>query len=139
MLDHRDPNCVPYDIFSGTRVAGIGQLSERLRRDRGPHVRADRHVDFTGTLGEYGVQTPWAEDGVGVNVGAEYRKEKLTLNPDQSFQTGDLTGQGAPTLPVDGDFDVKEFFAEAQIPIVQNNFIHDLTLSRRLPQVVVRA
>ena len=86
------------------------------------------HVDFTGTLGDYGMQFPWAEDGVGVNAGFEYRKEKLVLNPDQSFQTGDLAGQGAPTLPVNGDFDVKEFFAEAQVPIVQQNFIHDLTL-----------
>jgi outer membrane receptor protein involved in Fe transport len=86
------------------------------------------HADFTGTLGEYGIQFPWAEDGVGVNLGAEYRKEKLVLNPDQSFQTGDLAGQGAPTLPVNGDFRVIEFFGEAQLPVVQNNFIQDLTL-----------
>ena len=46
----------------------------------------------------------------------------------QSFQTGDLAGQGAPTLPVAGDFDVREAFAEAQIPIVEEDFIHELTL-----------
>src|SRR4030095_14282422 len=61
-------------------------------------------------------------------LGAEYRKEKLALNPDQSFQTGDLAGQGAPTLPVNGSFRVIEFFGEAQVPIVQDNFIQDLTL-----------
>ncbi|MDV3257620.1 MAG: TonB-dependent receptor, partial [Sphingomonas sp.] len=58
-----------------------------------------------------------------------YRKESLTLNPDQSCQQGDLTGQGAPTLPVDGEFDVKEIFAETQIPIAQNSFIYELSLS----------
>jgi iron complex outermembrane receptor protein len=85
------------------------------------------HADFTGTLGEYGIKFPWAEDGVGVNIGTEYRKEKLVLNPDQEFQTGDLTGQGAPTLPVNGSFRVIEFFGEANLPVVQNNFIEELT------------
>ena len=129
VIDGSDPNCVPFDPFTGAaasaasvnflNVFGViqGRTSEQVA-----------HVDFTGTLGDYGMRFPWAEDGVGVNAGFEYRKEKLVLNPDQSFQTGDLAGQGAPTLPVDGDFDVKEIFAEAQVPIVQQNFIHDLTL-----------
>jgi iron complex outermembrane receptor protein len=128
-LDGSDPTCVPYDVFTGAdpsqaavnflNVFGViqGRTSEQVA-----------HVDFTGTLGDYGMKFPWAEDGVGVNAGFEYRKEKLVLNPDQSFQTGDLAGQGAPTLPVDGSFDVKEIFAEANVPIVQQNFIHDLTL-----------
>ena len=64
--------------------------------------------------------------GVGVNLGAEYRKEKL-INPDQEFQTGDLTGQGAPTLPVSGSFRVIEFFGEAQLPVVKDSFINELT------------
>src|SRR4030095_4107719 len=85
------------------------------------------HADFTGALGDYGVKFPWAQDGVGVNLGAEYRKEKLILNPDQEFQTGDLTGQGAPTLPVNGDFRVVEFFGEAQLPVIQEQGVYDLT------------
>ena len=129
VIDGSDPTCVPFDPFTGAaastasvnflNVFGViqGRTSEQIA-----------HVDFTGTLGDYGMQFPWAEDGVGVNAGFEYRKEKLVLNPDQSFQTGDLAGQGAPTLPVSGNFDVKEIFAEAQVPIVQQNFIHDLTL-----------
>ena len=78
--------------------------------------------------GEWGFQTPWSDDGIGVNFGAEYRRESLELNPDQSFQTGDLTGQGAPTLPIDGFFRVWEVFAETQIPIVRNSFIHELSI-----------
>jgi outer membrane receptor protein involved in Fe transport len=72
---------------------------------------------------------PWAEDGVGINLGAEYRKERLELMTDNAYQTGDLTGQGAATLPVKGSFRVIEFFGEAQLPIVQRSFIHDLTLT----------
>ena len=85
--------------------------------------------NFTGELGEMGVQTPWADEGVGVNVGTEYRGESLNLNPDQVFQTDDLTGQGAPTLPVNGSFRVIEAFGEAQIPIIQHYFIDELSLN----------
>jgi iron complex outermembrane recepter protein len=129
VLDNSDPTCVPYDIFS---AAGPSQASVNYLNVfgivQGRTSEQIAHVDFTGTLGDYGIKFPWAEDGVGVNVGAEYRKEKLNLNPDQSFQTGDLTGQGAPTLPVSGSFRVIEFFGESQLPIVQDNFIYDLTL-----------
>ena len=127
-IDGTDPNCLPYDPFGEAPTAGSINYLNVFGVIQGRTSTQVAHVDFTGTLGDYGLQFPWAEDGIGVNVGAEYRKEKLVLNPDQSFQTGDLAGQGAPTLPVNGSFDVKEIFAEAQVPIVQNNFIHDLTL-----------
>ena len=64
---------------------------------------------------------PWATDGIGVALGAEYRQEELTINPDSLFQTGDLTGQGGATSPIDGSYDVKEIFAEARIPLVQDH------------------
>jgi hypothetical protein len=43
-----------------------------------------------------------ASQGVSIVLGAEYRKESLDLKIDNAFSTGDLTGQGAPTLPVSG-------------------------------------
>jgi outer membrane receptor protein involved in Fe transport len=128
-LNGTDPTCVPYDVFSAAgpsaaavnylNVFGVidGQTSEQI---------ADANI--TGALGEMGVQTPWSDEGVGINVGTEYRKESLTLNPDQEFQTGDLTGQGAPTLPVSGNFRVLEVFGEAQIPIIRHSFIEELSL-----------
>jgi outer membrane receptor protein involved in Fe transport len=128
VLDQTDPNCVPYDIFGTPSAAAInylnvfgvitGQTSEQI---------AD--ANMTGALGEYGIQTPWSDEGVGVNFGTEYRKESLTLNPDQEFQTGDLTGQGAPTLPVNGNFRVLEAFGEMQLPIIRHSFIDELSLS----------
>ena len=128
VLDGSDPNCVPYNYFGTPTQAAVdyvnvygviqGESSEQI---------AD--VNFTGALGELGVQTPWANDGVGINAGWEWRREALYLNPDTEFQTGDLTGQGAPTVPVSGNFHVNELFGEIQIPIVQHNFIDDLSLS----------
>jgi iron complex outermembrane recepter protein len=130
VLAGTDLACVPFDIFSGNgpsaaavnflNVFGVitGQTSEQV---------AD--ANLTGALGEYGLQTPWSDQGVGVNVGMEYRKEALTLNPDQEFQTGDLAGQGAATLPVSGNFRVLEAFGEIQVPIIRHSFIDELSLA----------
>jgi len=130
VLTGADPNCVPYDIFTAAgpsqaainylNVFGVitGQTSEQI---------AD--VNFTGQLGEMGIQTPWSDEGVGVNLGAEYRKESLELNPDQSFQSNDLAGQGSPTLPVSGNFRTLEVFGEAAIPLIRHSFVEDLTVN----------
>jgi outer membrane receptor protein involved in Fe transport len=128
VLDNSDPSCIPYDLFGVPSAAAINYLNV-FGVIEGKTSEQVANINFTGALGDYGIRSPWSEDGVGINAGFEYRKETLTLNPDQSFQTGDLAGQGAPTLAVDGNFDVKELFGEIQIPIVQSNFIHDLTLS----------
>ena len=82
---------------------------------------------LTGSLGDYGIQSPWASDGVNVALGVEYRHEKLQLQPDNEFETGDLTGQGAPTKYTEGSYKVTEFFGELNVPIVHDNFIYDLS------------
>ena len=133
VLDQSDPSCVPYDIFgaAGPSAAAINYLNV-FGVIQGITSEQVANFNVTGLLGEAGVQTPWAEDGVGINLGVEYRRESLDLNPDQAFQTlpsSDLAGQGAPTLPVTGNFRVFEFFGEAQIPIVQNSFIDELSLN----------
>ena len=130
VLDNTDPTCVPYNVFTPGNVsqAAVAYLAATgLQNGRTSEQVA--HVDFTGLLGDYGIKSPFAEDGLAVNIGAEYRKEKLELITDNAFQTGDLTGQGAPTLPITGSFTVKEFFGEVQIPLVQRNFVHDLSFT----------
>jgi len=128
VLTGDDPNCKPYDVFGAApsqasinylNVNGLitGQTSEQIA-----------NANVTGALGEMGVQTPWSDEGVGVNFGAEHRKESLELNPDALFQAGDLTGQGAPTLPVNGDFTVNELFFETQIPIIHHAFIDEFSI-----------
>ena len=133
VLDNTDPSCQPYDIFgaAGPSAASINYLNV-FGVIQGYTSEQLFNANVTGLLGEAGVQTPWAEDGVAINAGVEWRKESLELNPDQAFQTepsSDLAGQGAPTLPVQGNFKVWEIFAETQIPIIQNSFIHELSLS----------
>jgi len=126
VLDNSDPSCVPYNYF-GTVSPGAVDYVNINGLIEGETTEQIADANLTGQLGELGVATPWAPDGIGINVGWEYRKETLRLDPDAEFQAGDLTGQGAPTIPVSGNFHVNELFAEAQIPIVEHNFIDELT------------
>jgi len=74
---------------------------------------------ISADLGRYGLQLPTATDGVGIAFGAEYRSERSDLRTDRAYQTGDLAGQGAPTLNTSGFFDVRELFTEVRVPLVQ--------------------
>jgi iron complex outermembrane receptor protein len=125
-----DTGCVPWNIF---QTGGVTQAALDFLQtpgfQRGVINEGIGHVDFTVQGGEYGVKTPWAEDGVGLNIGAEYRKQSLDFQVDSEFSTGDLAGQGGPTPPVNGRFDVRELFAEVQVPIVEHNFIDLLQIS----------
>ncbi len=130
VLDGTDTACVPYNIFTtgGVTAAATNYLQVPANL-RGKVDEAIAHADFTLSGADYGLQTPWAENGFGFNIGAEYRKQSLEVSPDENFQLGNLAGQGGPTLPVAGKFDVREWFAEAQLPIIENSFINLLQLS----------
>ncbi|MEG3149028.1 TonB-dependent receptor [Sphingomonas sp. ZT3P38] len=129
--DGTDPNCVPYNVFGGAGSASAASIAylSATGFQKGQTSEQVANVSFTGLLGEYGIRTPWAEDGLAVNVGVEWRREALELQTDNAFQTGDLTGQGGATLPLSGSFRVYDFFGEAQIPLVHDNFIYDLALT----------
>ncbi|MEG3089163.1 TonB-dependent receptor domain-containing protein [Sphingomonas sp. PB4P5] len=125
-----DADCVPYDIFStgGVTAEALNYL-QVPGFQRGINTETVINGSLSGQLGAYGIKSPWASEGLGLVIGGEYRKETLDFSSDISFQTGDLAGQGAPTLPVAGSFDVKEVFTEARLPIVSQSFFYDLTLT----------
>ncbi len=120
-----DTDCVPYDLFAGQGGASpeaVNYLNVSGFQN-GETTEQVANLSFTGDLTNYGLVFPWAQDGVRVNVGGEWRKETLELNVDTAFETGDLTGQGGATLPLSGSFDVLEFFAETQIPVIQDGIV----------------
>jgi outer membrane receptor protein involved in Fe transport len=130
VLNGTDPNCVPYNVFKqgGVTQDALNYLqTPGFSRGNVNETVADANLTFQGA--QYGLQTPWADQGIGINVGAEYRKETLNFSTDVEFQTGDLAGSGGPTLPTHGAFDVKELFAEVQVPIVSHSFIEDFTIT----------
>ena len=124
-----DPNCVPYDLFGGTPSAASLAYVSATGFLKGQTSEQVLSGSITGMLGQYGVQSPWAADGVNFALGAEYRHESLELFADNSFNTGDLTGQGAPTKDTMGSYKVTELFGEVEIPIVSDSFIKALTFN----------
>lgn len=132
VLDETDTACVPWDIFKHN---GEGVTPEALAYLQTPGFQRGKTEELvvsgsvSGDLGAYGLQFPWANQGVGVAFGAEYRKEKLELRTDALFETGDLAGQGGPRIGLGGSFDVTEVFAESRIPIANDQpLAYDLAL-----------
>ena len=115
------PGCVPYNIWGTGPVSAAavkyftvpgfleGNTEERVY-----------HADMSADLGQVGVKLPTASEGLFLNYGAEYREEFETLRPDQEYITGDLAGQGSPTLPISAGFGVKEGFLEGRLPVLQD-------------------
>ena len=130
VFDGSDANCVPYNVFQS---GGVTQAALNYVQvpgfEEGYVAQTIAEGDITLTGADYGLQTPWADNGIGVNIGADYVKNSLSYSPDIEFQTGDLTGNGATTPPVKGHTDVRELYGEIQIPIVQHNFIDLLQIN----------
>ena len=120
VLDGSDPSCVPWNIFREGAVTPdmVNYLTLPLSAD-GSTDQTVVSGYLTGHLGQYGITSPFADTSVDVVLGGEYRKETLTLNPDEAYRSGDGAGQGGATPPVSGGFDVTEFFLEAGIPLVE--------------------
>jgi outer membrane receptor protein involved in Fe transport len=130
VLNGQDPNCVPFDIFALNSVSPAAlDFLQTPGFSRGNTQETVANANVTAQLGEYGMQSPWSTKGFAVNVGGEYRKERLEFATDQAFSTGDLAGQGGATIGVNGQFDVRELFTEIQLPLINERpFFHEFEL-----------
>ncbi|WP_414901488.1 TonB-dependent receptor plug domain-containing protein [Sphingomonas flavalba] len=57
---------------------------------------------------------------VGISLGAEYRKESSSFNPDQLYVQGKALSRSAGLSPTAGSFDVAEVYGELYVPILAN-------------------
>jgi outer membrane receptor protein involved in Fe transport len=118
-LEGTDANCVPWNIW---QQGGVDPKALAYLQTPGFQRATARtevvHFDMTADLTSM-VKLPSTETGLVFNVGAEYRDEKTNFTVDEEFRTGDLSGQGAPTLPVFGRYDVSEAFIEGRLPLVE--------------------
>jgi iron complex outermembrane receptor protein len=120
VLDGTDPNCVPWDIFTVGNVTpeALAYLQVPLLQTGTTEQNIVSGV-LTGDLGQYGFQSPSANSGLQVALGAEYRRDALESITDNSFATGDGAGQGGPTIGLSGAVDSYDVFAEFQMPLVE--------------------
>jgi iron complex outermembrane receptor protein len=115
-------SCVPYNIFQTGAVtpAQLAYVSTPGTAS-GNNTEQVGHFDVTGDLGKYGLTSPFARDGLAVNIGAEHRKETATFAPDGAELSGNLAGFSGALVPIDVHYDVNEAFAELRVPLA-----HDL-------------
>ncbi|MDF7775094.1 TonB-dependent receptor [Sphingomonas sp. AOB5] len=130
VIDGTDPACVPWNIFTtgGVSQASLNYLQLPLF-SRGQTSEQIVNASITVLGGNYGATLPWATEGFAVNFGAEYRRVGINFEVDSNFLSGEGAGQGGPTTPVAGTFEVKEGFIEGSLPLVQGkSFFEDLRL-----------
>lgn len=120
VVDGTDPNCVPYNIWQpgGVTAAAVGYLSTPGLQ-RGFTSQLIYNLNGSVDLGVYGIKSPLASQGIGLAVGIENRQEKSQLETDTAFSTGDLAGQGGPSIGVGGQYSVRDVFGEARIPLIE--------------------
>ncbi len=123
-------SCVPYNVFQpgGVTAAAAGYIGIPLIIT-GSTRETVVQGSITGDLGAYGIKSPFAENGVSLNLGVERRTESLKTQPDLSYINGDGAGQGGPTLPIDGQYAVTDYFGEVSVPLVSDKpFFQNLSI-----------
>ena len=118
-----DSSCVPLNIFTANSSSLSAAALKYVLVDAlttGEDQENVVNVNLSGDLGKYGIKSPYADNGVGVNFGSEYRREQLNENFDEEQIAGDLSGAGGASAPADGSFDVYELYTEVRAPIVSN-------------------
>ncbi len=109
--------CIPYEVFTYqgvTQEAAAALLGTAISVGKSSTAIINGYV--TGDTG-------WNignADSIMVAGGFEHRTESYERISDTTFQTGALAGQGGPTPSISGSYNVKEFFAEGNIPLLTN-------------------
>lgn len=123
VIDGSDPNCKPIDVFSAN-----GPSEEGYAYIYAPtFTRNEQTIDVfnayvSGDLGQYGIKSPWADDGVAIVLGGEHRQETLDERRDET--------QLSYASNADGKVSVDELFTEIEVPIVSDKpFIYSLNAS----------
>jgi iron complex outermembrane recepter protein len=113
--------CVPYNIFAdgGVTQAQLNYLY-LLGTAQGASTLRTLHADVTGKLGDYGITSPLAHEGVAVNIGYEHRNDHEFLQPDSAEESGLLSGFGSAVAPIDASIAVSEGFIEVRAPLMQD-------------------
>jgi iron complex outermembrane recepter protein len=80
--------------------------------------------------GDIGWASPLAVEPVGIALGLEYRRYAAQSAGDATSRIpGEVLGSGAAALPISGEYDSREAFAELVVPLIEDRpFFHNLTL-----------
>lgn len=113
------PRCVPLNLFGGQGAAGEGTITRDMLNFIQPvlHDTSEQELrDFTANIG--GTIVPLPAGDLAFSVGAEYRKHSGFYIPDAIYGAGDSAG--VPSGPTQGEFNVKEYYGELQVPLLKD-------------------
>lgn len=113
--------CVPYNLFSdgGVSPAAADALTI-LGTQSGVTTQRIVEATVTGDLGEYGLKSPWATNGIGVAFGVTQRRDHLEFAPDAASESGDLSGSGGASVRINNSLRAAEAYAEARVPLIND-------------------
>ncbi|WP_231478148.1 TonB-dependent receptor domain-containing protein [Sphingomonas sp. UNC305MFCol5.2] len=117
--------CLPLDPFSSRSTVNNSAVFDYLVRDSyGTQSTVNKLYNVLATvqgdLGTYGIKSPWAEQGVAIAFGAEFREDRLEGTADQLWR--DNMGGTDQSLSQH----VWEGNVELQVPIAQHKPFADL-------------
>ena len=129
VLDGTDPNCVPYNLFSGGLpgdggIQGVHDGGQELQN----YIAQSNFILGSGSqrilqgvlTGETPLTLPGAPSAVSVALGYETKELRTDYRPDAPNKAGDRAGSGGASVPLTGAYDVDEFFLELGIPVLDS-------------------
>jgi iron complex outermembrane recepter protein len=122
--------CIPWNIFTQGGVTPAQAASLILPgTSQGTVSERILSANATGQLGKYGITSPFANDGVAINIGVERRSEALNYAPDSESEAGDLAFFGGAGVSILAGYHVQEEFVELRAPLVQDKaWVKQLTI-----------
>ena len=115
--------CTPLNLLGGQ--AGGGTINRAMldwigfvQRDSSSQVLRGVSLNLTGSIAEISSGT------VAFATGFETRHHKGRFDPDPVVSAGDTAG--LPAQPTAGSFDVSEFYAEIDLPLIRDKPVADL-------------
>ncbi|MEG3182285.1 TonB-dependent receptor domain-containing protein [Sphingomonas sp. LT1P40] len=120
----RAAGCVPANIF------GTGNISQAAINYLA--IGATNLQEYTTEVATAAITNSELFDigggPVGLAVGVEWRREAGANTPDQFLASGNVAGFN-PGRPTAGSYSVREAFAEVNVPLITDGFIHKLELN----------
>jgi len=114
--------CVPADIFGHHAIdPAFYAWAYRDYRWHSLTWQQDAAVNVTGDLTQYGVQSPWADSGIAIALGAEYRRDALknVVDPATRAYEGEWLATDG------GSYAAVETYGEARVPLVSDRPLID--------------
>lgn len=119
-----DPSggCVPINVFTAAPGAITPEQAVYFSLKQQAVSESSQYVagaSVTGDLTTYGVTSPWAQSGLKLAVGTEYRRESASYQPDDNLAVGNNVVFGS-IPPTSGEIDVMEFYGEARAALIED-------------------